>query len=77
MVAPHPQQVERFYTETQAQYLAFIYYYTKTHGVPPSEADMQRYLNVSPPSVHNMGMTLGKRRLIRRIAGASRRFSSC
>ena len=28
------------YTETQGQYLAFIYYYTKIHGIPPAEADM-------------------------------------
>jgi Mn-dependent DtxR family transcriptional regulator len=64
--------VEPAYTETQGQYLAFIYYYTKIHGVPPAEADMQRYFNVSPPSVHNMIVTLEKRRLISRTPGASR-----
>ncbi len=35
--------VEPAYTATQGQYLAFIYYYTKIHGVPPAEADLQRY----------------------------------
>jgi Mn-dependent DtxR family transcriptional regulator len=50
--------VEPAYTATQGQYLAFIYYYTKLHGVPPAEADIQRYFNVSPPSVHNMVVTL-------------------
>jgi hypothetical protein len=35
--------VEPAYTETQGQYMAFIYYYTKIHGVPPAEADMQRF----------------------------------
>jgi repressor LexA len=64
--------VEPTYTETQGQYLAFIYYYTKIHGVPPAEADMQRYFNVSPPSVHNMVVTLEKRRLIQRTPGAGR-----
>jgi len=64
--------VEPAYTETQGQYLAFIYYYAKLHGVPPSEADMQRYFNVSPPSVHNMVVTLEKRRLIARTPGAAR-----
>ncbi len=64
--------VEPTYTETQGQYLAFIYYYTKIHGVPPAEADMQRYFNVSAPSVHKMVVTLEKRRLIRRTPGASR-----
>lgn len=52
--------------------MAFIYYYTKLHGVPPAEADMQRYFNVSPPSVHNMVVTLEKRQLIKRTPGASR-----
>jgi repressor LexA len=63
--------VEPAYTKTQGQYLAFIYYYTKLHGIPPAEADMQRYFNVSPPSVHNMIVTLEKRRLIARTPGAA------
>ncbi len=64
--------MEAPYTETQGQYLAFIYYYTKIHGVPPAEADMQRYFNVSPPSIHNMVVTLERRGFIRRTPGASR-----
>ena len=36
------------YSQTQGQYLAYIYYYTKIHGHAPSEADMQRYFKVSP-----------------------------
>jgi repressor LexA len=56
--------VETAYTATQGQYLAFIYYYSKIRGVPPAEADMQRYFKVSPPSVHNMVVTLEKRQLI-------------
>jgi hypothetical protein len=54
------------------QYLALIYYYTKIHGVPPAEADMQRYFNVSPPPVHNMVVMLEKRGFIRRTPGAAR-----
>ena len=60
------------YTETQGQYLAFIYYYIKLHGVPPAEADMQRYFKVWPPAVHNMIVTLEKRGFIRRTPGAAR-----
>lgn len=60
------------YTEIQGQYLAFIYYYTKIHDVPPAEADMQRCFNVSPPSIHNMVVTLEKRGFIRRTPGAAR-----
>jgi DNA-binding MarR family transcriptional regulator len=64
--------VDHAYTETQGQYLAFIYYYTKIHGVSPAEADLQRYFNVSPPSIHNMVVTLEKRGFIRRTPGAAR-----
>ncbi len=64
--------MEHAYTQTQGQYLAYIYYYTKIHGVPPAEADMQRYFKVSPPAVHNMIITLEKRGFITRTPGASR-----
>jgi Mn-dependent DtxR family transcriptional regulator len=46
------------FTEKQGQYLAFIYYYTKLNGRAPAEADMQRYFRVTPPSVHQMVVTL-------------------
>jgi len=59
-------------TEKQGQYLAFIYYYTKVNGQPPAEADMQRYFAVSPPSVHQMVLTLEKHRWIERIPGKGR-----
>jgi len=55
------------YTKRQGQYLAFIYYYIKIHGYPPAETDMQRYFRVSPPSVHQMVVTLEKRGLIERV----------
>jgi hypothetical protein len=29
----------RPFTATQGQYLAFIYYYTKIHRMPPAESD--------------------------------------
>jgi Mn-dependent DtxR family transcriptional regulator len=46
------------YTEKQGQYLAFIYYYSKIHGRAPAEAEIQQYFRVSPPSVHEMILTL-------------------
>jgi repressor LexA len=46
------------YTDKQGQYLAFIYYYSKMNGRAPSEADMQKYFKVTPPSVHQMVVTL-------------------
>ena len=63
------------YTKRQGQYLAFIYYYTKIHGYPPAEADIQRYFKVSPPSVHQMVLTLEKKGLIERIPGQARSIS--
>jgi DNA-binding MarR family transcriptional regulator len=55
------------YTPKQGQYLSFIYYYTKIHGLPPSEAEMQRYFRVSPPAVHQMVLNLEARGLIERV----------
>jgi DNA-binding MarR family transcriptional regulator len=60
------------FTEKQGQYLAFIHYYTKIHRQPPAEADMQMYFRVSPPSVHNMILTLESHRLIERTPGQAR-----
>ena len=60
------------YTPRQGQYLAFIYYYTKIHGVPPAEADMRRYFRVSPPSVHDMVMSLERHGFISREPGKAR-----
>jgi DNA-binding MarR family transcriptional regulator len=63
------------YTHQQGQYLAFIYYYAKIHGVAPSEADMQRFFRVSPPSVHQMIVSLEERGFIKKIPGQARSIS--
>ena len=60
------------YTYKQGQYLAFIYYYTKIHGVAPAEADIQRYFKVTAPATHLMITTLEKRGLIEKIPGQAR-----
>jgi Mn-dependent DtxR family transcriptional regulator len=60
------------YTAKQGQYLAFIYYYTKINGQPPAEADLQRYFKVTPPSIHQMIMTLEKAGLIKKVPGQGR-----
>ena len=54
------------FTDRQGQYLAFIDAYTRVHGRPPSEADLQRHFGVTPPSVHQMVLTLKRAGLIRR-----------
>ncbi len=69
---PNVMKIDAFFTEKQGQYLAFIYYYTKINGQPPAEADMQRYFNVSAPSVHRMIIELEKKDLIYREKRKSR-----
>jgi repressor LexA len=60
------------YTEKQGQYLAFIYYYTKIHGYPPAEYDIQKYFKITAPAAHHMVMTLEKHGLIEKIPGKAR-----
>lgn len=60
------------FTDKQGQYLAFIDAYTRVNGRPPAEADMQRHFRVSPPSVHQMVLTLERGGLIRRKPGLPR-----
>ena len=60
------------YTAKQGQYLAFIFYYTKIHRVAPAELDMQDYFRVSPPSVHQMVVTLEANGFIERVPGKGR-----
>jgi repressor LexA len=54
------------FTPKQGQYLAFIHLYTRLHRRSPAETDMQQYFRVSPPSVHQMVLTLERRGFIRR-----------
>ena len=62
----------RRFTPRQGQYLAFIYYYTKLNGLPPAERDMERCFRTSPSAVHQMVLSLEKRRLIERTPGQAR-----
>src|SRR5829696_9129636 len=67
----HPSSDPGF-TAKQGQYLAFIYVYTRVLGRPPAEADIQRHFEVSPPSVHQMVLTLERVGLIRRQLALAR-----
>ena len=60
------------FTRKQGQYLVFIYAYTRLNRRPPAEIDMQRYFQVSPPSVHQMVVTLERAGFIRRQPGLAR-----
>ena len=65
--APRPQ-----FTPRQGQFLAFIHAYTLLNGRPPAEADMMRLFRLTPPSVHQMVLTLEKAGLISRQPGVAR-----
>ncbi len=64
--------MKKNYTDKQGQYLAFIYYYTKLNGRSPAEADMQHYFRVTPPTVHQMVLTLETNGFIERVPGQGR-----
>ena len=64
--------MQKAYTSKQGQHLAFIYFYTKVNRRPPAEADMQRYFGVTPPSVHQMVLTLELNGFIERVPGQGR-----
>jgi len=60
------------FTPKQGQYLAFIDAYTRVHRRPPAEWEMQRHFGVTPPSVHQMVLTLERAGLIDRKPGVPR-----
>jgi DNA-binding MarR family transcriptional regulator len=62
---------ERF-TAKQGQYLAFIYNYAVMFGRAPAEADLQRFFRTTPPTVHQMLLTLANKQLISRTPGQAR-----
>ena len=59
-------------TARQAQFLAYIQQYSLLNGYAPAEADMQRFFQITPPSVHSMVLTLERRGFIRRVPGQAR-----
>ena len=60
------------FTEKQGEYLAFIYTYSHMFRRSPAETDMKHHFQVSPPSVHQMVVTLERAGLIRRQPGVAR-----
>ena len=60
------------FSARQGQYLAFIQTYALVNGRPPAQADIMRFFRVTPPTVHQMLLTLEKRGLISRRPGAAR-----
>ena len=63
---------DRKCTPKQGQYRAFIHYYTKIYGRAPAESEIQEYFHSTPPSVHQMIVTLERRGFISRTPGVAR-----
>ena len=66
-----PPAATRF-TDKQGQYLAFIWAYRQINGQAPAERDMERHFRVTPPTVHQMILTLERAGLVRRKPGVPR-----
>jgi DNA-binding MarR family transcriptional regulator len=62
----------RNFSARQGQYLAFIHAYTFVNGRPPAQSDIARFFRVTPPTAHQMILTLEKAGLISRQPGAAR-----
>jgi len=60
------------FTALQGQYLAFIHTYALIHRRTPAQAEIQQFFLVTPPSVHQMILTLEKRGLLARTPGVPR-----
>lgn len=60
------------FTARQGQFLAYIHQYGMVNGCAPAEADMQRFFQITPPSVHSMVITLERRGFICRVPGQAR-----
>ena len=58
------------FSARQGQYLAFIHAYTFVNGRPPAQSDIARFFRVTPPTVHQMILTLEKAGLISRRPAA-------
>jgi repressor LexA len=70
--AESPEQPKGEFTALQGQYLAFIHLYSLIHRRAPAEAEIQQFFRVTPPTVHQMILTLEGRGLLGRTPGAAR-----
>ena len=59
-------------TERQGQFLAYLHQYRLVNGCAPAAADMERFFQITPPSVYAMVLTLERRGFIRRVPGQAR-----
>ena len=72
----HAHPAPAGFTDKHGQHLALIATYTLVNGRPPAEAGMQCFFGVTPPSVHQMVLTLKKAGPISRAPRAASSSSS-
>jgi len=56
----------------RGQLLAYVYWYTKVHRIPPSENEIAEFVGVRGPSVHRMILDLEAAGHLSRIPGQPR-----
>jgi DNA-binding MarR family transcriptional regulator len=59
-------------THRQGQLLAYVYWYTKIHRVPPSENEIAEFMGIYGPSVHRMILLLEVKGYLSRRPGEPR-----
>jgi Mn-dependent DtxR family transcriptional regulator len=59
-------------TRKQGQLVAYVYYYTKVHRIPPAENEIAAFLGVYGPSVHQMILRLEASGCLSRTPGKPR-----
>lgn len=59
-------------SKSQGQLVAYVYWYTKVHRMPPSENEIAEFLGVRGPSAHAMIVRLGSRGVLSRRPGEPR-----
>lgn len=59
-------------SKSQGRLVAFVYWYTKVHRIPPSENEIAEFLGVRGPSAHAMIVRLDSRGIVSRRPGEPR-----
>ena len=67
-----PSPVPRRPTRKQGQLLAYVYWYTKVHRIPPSENEVADFLAIRGPSAHRMIVHLAEKGFLARTPGEPR-----
>ena len=68
----NPAEAARRLSRSQGQLVAYVYWYTKVHQVPPSENEIAEFLGVRGPSAHSMILRLNSRGILSRQPGQPR-----